>query len=143
MKKQFFLMIICASVAAAAGAQPPAHSAPTASVNTQPRVDVLGMPRPIDMHDSVWIEDLTMTGSARPAQGRQDDRVDPDRRHRRERPYLTTGKHNNVLRVTGESIARSLATRWSRRSSRWNRATRSASARRATVVLSAETYRAV
>ena len=23
-------------------------------------------------------------------------------------PYLTTGKHNNVLRVTGDSIARSL-----------------------------------
>ena len=33
---------------------------PTASVNTQPRVDVLGMARPIEMHDSVWIEDLTM-----------------------------------------------------------------------------------
>ena len=31
-----------------------------ASVNTQPRVDVREMPRPIDMHDSVWIENLTM-----------------------------------------------------------------------------------
>jgi hypothetical protein len=29
-------------------------------VDQQPRVDVLGMARPIDMHDSIWIEDLTM-----------------------------------------------------------------------------------
>ena len=50
----FFLSAIAAS------AQPTQPQRPTASVNTQPRVDVLGMARPIDMHDSVWIEDLTM-----------------------------------------------------------------------------------
>ena len=55
-------------------------------------------------------------------------------------PYLTTGKHNNVLRVTGESIARRWATRSSRRSSRSSRATPSASARRARCLLSPETY---
>ena len=45
-----------------ATAQPPAGQPPrpTASVNQQPRVDVLGMARPIEMHDTVWIEDLTM-----------------------------------------------------------------------------------
>ena len=43
---------------AQAPAAPPQR--PTASVNQQPRVDVLGMTRPIEMHDSVWIEDLTM-----------------------------------------------------------------------------------
>jgi hypothetical protein len=47
-----------AAFAQAPAAQPPTR--PTASVNTQPRVDVLGMPRPIEMHDSVWIENLTM-----------------------------------------------------------------------------------
>jgi len=31
-----------------------------AFVKQQPRVDVLGMPRPIEMDDSIWIEDLTM-----------------------------------------------------------------------------------
>jgi hypothetical protein len=32
-----------------------------AFVKRQPaRGDVLGMPRPIEMHDSIWIEDLTM-----------------------------------------------------------------------------------
>ena len=48
-----------------AAAQAPAPAATggqprTASVNTQPRVDAHAMARPIDMHDSVWIEDLTM-----------------------------------------------------------------------------------
>ena len=51
--------------AATLGAQAPAAPPPggqqrTASVNTQPRVEVRDMPRPIDMHDSVWIENLTM-----------------------------------------------------------------------------------
>ena len=39
---------------------PPAGPPRTASVNTGPRVDVSAMPRPIDLHDSVWIEQLTM-----------------------------------------------------------------------------------
>ena len=31
-----------------------------ASVNSQPRVDVSNIPRPIDISGSAWIEDLTM-----------------------------------------------------------------------------------
>jgi hypothetical protein len=53
-----FALLPAVVFAQAPAAQPPPR--PTASVNTQPRVDVLGMPRPIEMHDSVWIEDLTM-----------------------------------------------------------------------------------
>ena len=51
------LLFIPAAALAQAPATPPR---PTALVNSQPRVDVLGMTRPIEMHDSVWIEDLTM-----------------------------------------------------------------------------------
>jgi hypothetical protein len=43
-------------------AQPPGGQSPrpVASVNTQPRVDLANMPRPIEMPDTLWIEDLTM-----------------------------------------------------------------------------------
>ena len=53
------LTLLPAAIHAQAPAAPqPAR--PTASVNTQPRLDALGMVRPIEMHDSVWIEDPTM-----------------------------------------------------------------------------------
>ena len=57
------VLTVCTASAALAQTPPPAGGQPprpTASVNTAPRVDVADMPRPIDMHDSVWIEDLTM-----------------------------------------------------------------------------------
>ena len=43
------------AAAQAPAPQTPGTGRPTASVNSQPRVDVTNMPRPIDMHDSVWI----------------------------------------------------------------------------------------
>ena len=49
-----------------------------------------------------------MDGSPRRNQGRQDEGADPDRRGRINGPYLATGKHNFVLKVMGESIARKL-----------------------------------
>ena len=106
-------LAVTLALAGQAAAQAPAPQGqgagrPTASVNSQPRVDVTNMPRPIDMHDSVWIEDLTMlevrdliTGGATTAlvlTGGIEENG----------PYLTTGKHNNVLKATGESIARAL-----------------------------------
>jgi len=69
--------------------------------------DMATFPRPIDMADNVWIEELTMlevrdllTEGWRTAlilTGGIEENG----------PYLTTGKHNHVLRVMGESIARS------------------------------------
>ena len=85
--------------------QPPRS---TASVNTQPRVDVLGMTRPIDMHDTVWIEDLTMMEVRDLLKAGKTTALILTGGIEENGPYLTTGKHNNVLRVTGESIARSL-----------------------------------
>ena len=89
-------------------AQPPAPQRPTASVNTQPRVDVTNMPRPIDMHDSVWIENLTMLEVRDLIKGGKTSALVLTGGIEENGPYLTTGKHNNVLKATGESIARRL-----------------------------------
>jgi creatinine amidohydrolase len=80
----------------------------TASVNTAPRVDVADMPRPIDMHDSVWIEDLTMLEVRDLIKGGKTTALILTGGIEENGPYLTTGKHNNVLKATGESIARAL-----------------------------------
>ena len=79
-----------------------------ASVNTQPRVDVTDMPRPIGMHDSVWIEDLTMLEVRDLIKAGKTTALVLTGGIEENGPYLTTGKHNNVLKATGESIARSL-----------------------------------
>ena len=106
-----FIAAACAACAASAFAQPPAApppQRPTASVNTQPRVDVLGMARPIDMHDTVWIEDLTMMEVRDLLKAGKTTALILTGGIEENGPYLTTGKHNNVLRVMGDSIARSL-----------------------------------
>lgn len=101
--------------AAAAVAQAPAPQGqrtrpdrPTASVNSQPRVDVTNMPRPIDMHDSVWIEQLTMLEVRDLIKAGSTTALVLTGGIEENGPYLTTGKHNNVLKATGESIARAL-----------------------------------
>lgn len=70
--------------------------------------DMSTFPRPIAAADKVWIEELTMlevrdllrsgTTTALILTGGIEENG----------PYLTTGKHNHVLRVMGESIARRL-----------------------------------
>ena len=66
------------------------------------------MPRPIDMHDSVWIEDLTMLEVRDLIKSGKTTALVLTGGIEENGPYLTTGKHNNVLKATGESIARSL-----------------------------------
>jgi creatinine amidohydrolase/Fe(II)-dependent formamide hydrolase-like protein len=113
-----FVTLLCATTAFA---QTPSGGAPfdfaqgtqqperrTASVNTQPRVDVTNMPRPIDMHDSVWIEDLTMLEVRDLIKAGKTTALILTGGIEENGPYLTTGKHNNVLKATGESIARAL-----------------------------------
>jgi gluconolactonase len=80
----------------------------TASVNTQPRIDVREMPRPIDMHDSVWIEDLTMMEVRDLIRAGKTTALVLTGGVEENGPYLTTGKHNNVLEAMGESIGRAL-----------------------------------
>jgi creatinine amidohydrolase/Fe(II)-dependent formamide hydrolase-like protein len=91
-------------------AQTPASPPRTASVNSQPRRDVANMPRPIDMHDSVWIEQLTMLEVRDLLKAGKTTALILTGGIEENGPYLTTGKHNNVLKAQGESIARALGT---------------------------------
>src|SRR4029453_16011907 len=97
-----------ATVATTALAQTPSPQRPTASVNQQPRVDVLGMVRPIEMHDSIWIEDLTVMEVRDLIKAGKTTALILTGGIEENGPYLTTGKHNNVLRAMGDPIARAL-----------------------------------
>lgn len=105
----FAAPILCSTIAVAQVPPTAAGSQPrTASVNTAPRVDVANMPRPIDMHDSVWIEDLTMLEVRDLIKAGKTTALVLTGGIEENGPYLTTGKHNHVLKATGESIARAL-----------------------------------
>jgi creatinine amidohydrolase/Fe(II)-dependent formamide hydrolase-like protein len=105
----FAATTLCAATASAQTPAPAAGGQPrTASVNTAPRVDVTNMPRPIDMHDSVWIEDLTMLEVRDLIKDGKTTALVLTGGIEENGPYLTTGKHNHVLKATGESIARAL-----------------------------------
>src|SRR5436190_17441486 len=106
------VFLIALGPASAALAQPPATPSqpprPVASVNTQPRVNVTEMPRPIDMRDTLWIEDLTVLEVRDLIKAGKTTALILTGGIEENGPYLTTGKHNNVLKATGESIARAL-----------------------------------
>jgi creatinine amidohydrolase len=100
------VLVFAAPAFAQAPAAPPQR--PVASVNQQPRIDALAMARPIDMHDTIWIEDLTMMEVRDLIKGGKTTALILTGGIEENGPYLTTGKHNNVLRVTGEAIGRKL-----------------------------------
>lgn len=80
--------------------------APALEAQQQGMKDMNTFPRPIAMPDNVWIEELTMpevrdlladgTTTALILTGGIEENG----------PYLTTGKHNHVLKVMGDAIAR-------------------------------------
>jgi creatinine amidohydrolase len=113
----YLFVTLCAATTALA--QPPAGAGPqgapggqpqrrVASVNTAPRVDVTDMPRPIDMADTVWIEDLTMLEVRDQIKAGKTTALVLTGGIEENGPYLTTGKHNNVLKAMGDSVARAL-----------------------------------
>jgi creatinine amidohydrolase/Fe(II)-dependent formamide hydrolase-like protein len=108
MKTTWAVLVTIGMSVTGAQAQQSSGQRPTASVNTQPRVEVREMPRPIDMHDSVWIEDLTMLEVRDQIRAGKTTALILTGGIEENGPYLTTGKHNNVLRATGESIGRRL-----------------------------------
>lgn len=75
---------------------------------TRQRVDMKTMARPIDMHDTVWIEDMTLLEirdslkagktTALVLVGGMEDNG----------PYVTVSQHNSVVKFIGEKIAREL-----------------------------------
>jgi creatinine amidohydrolase/Fe(II)-dependent formamide hydrolase-like protein len=104
-------VLVALGYAPAALAQPPVPSQPprpVASVNTQPRVNVADMPRPIDMRDTLWIEDLTVLEVRDLIKAGKTTALILTGGIEENGPYLTTGKHNNVLRAMGDPIARAL-----------------------------------
>jgi creatinine amidohydrolase len=104
------------TIAAAAGlwmaqAQGPAPAAAQGKGKKgggQKRVDLTAMARPIDMHDSVWIEDMTLLEirdslkagktAALIFAGGMDDNG----------PYITVSQHNSIVRAMCDKIARQL-----------------------------------
>ena len=104
------LVVTTLALAPAVLAQAPAAQPqrPVASVNTQPRVDVADMPRPIDIRDTLWIEDLTMLEVRDLIKAGKTTALILTGGIEENGPYLTTGKHNNVLRAMGDPIARAL-----------------------------------
>jgi creatinine amidohydrolase/Fe(II)-dependent formamide hydrolase-like protein len=104
-------LLVALGFAPAALAQPPVPSQPprpVASVNTQPRVNVADMPRPIDMRDTLWIEDLTVLEVRDLIKAGKTTALILTGGIEENGPYLTTGKHNIVLRAMGDPIARAL-----------------------------------
>jgi creatinine amidohydrolase/Fe(II)-dependent formamide hydrolase-like protein len=79
-----------------------------ANVNNTERTDVATMPNPIPAHDTVWMEDLTMLEIRDLLKQGKTTALILTGGVEENGPYLTTGKHNNVLRVMGPAIARKL-----------------------------------
>ncbi len=71
-------------------------------------LDVLNMTRPIEALDNVWIEELTMLEVRDALAEGKTTALILTGGIEENGPYLTTGKHNHVLSVMGESIARRL-----------------------------------
>ena len=101
------------------------------------------MPRPIDMHDTVWIEDLTMMEVRDLLKAGKTTALILTGGIEENGPFLTTGKHNNVLRVMGNSIARALGDALVAPIVTLEPGNPERVRTPGTVLLSAETYRAV
>jgi creatinine amidohydrolase/Fe(II)-dependent formamide hydrolase-like protein len=79
----------------------------SAALQTQ-RINMANYPRPIDAVDSVWIEELTMLEVRDALRDGKTTALILTGGVEENGPYLTTGKHNHVLKVMGEAIARRL-----------------------------------
>lgn len=72
------------------------------------RVDVLEMPRPIEMHDTVWIGEMTSLEVRDQIKAGKTTALILGGGMEENGPYLVLDKHNLVSRTTGESVARRL-----------------------------------
>jgi creatinine amidohydrolase/Fe(II)-dependent formamide hydrolase-like protein len=77
-------------------------------VSQEPRLDMASYTRPIEAVDNVWIEDLTELEVRDALKAGKTNVLILTGSVELNGPYLTTGKHNNVLRVSGEAIARKM-----------------------------------
>ena len=79
-----------------------------ATAQPQERLDVSEMPRPIAALDSVWIEELTTLEVRDAMRDGKTVALILTGGIEQNGPYLATGKHNYVLRIMGEKIAREM-----------------------------------
>jgi creatinine amidohydrolase/Fe(II)-dependent formamide hydrolase-like protein len=72
----------------------------------QDRFEMAEYPRPIDARDEVWIQRLTVLEVRDALRAGKTNALIPTGSIEENGPYLTTNKHNDILQVTAESIAR-------------------------------------
>jgi creatinine amidohydrolase/Fe(II)-dependent formamide hydrolase-like protein len=97
------LALTAGSARVGAGEQTPQQTPPPSAAN--PSIDT---PRPIDAVDSVFIEELTWMEVRDAIRAGKKNVIVATGGIEQNGPYLTTGKHNFVLRATTEAIARKL-----------------------------------
>ncbi len=78
------------------------------AVQERDMAEVLATPRPIEMHNSVWIEELTWMEVRDLMADGYHTAIIPTGGIEQNGPYVATGKHNYVLQGTCESIALAL-----------------------------------
>jgi len=81
---------------------------PSAQQGTAPNLNDLNAARPIEAGDSVFIDELTWMEVRDAIRGGKKTAIVATGGVEQNGPYLTTGKHNFVLRATTEAIARKL-----------------------------------
>src|SRR5437660_12572769 len=72
------------------------------------RIDVLNMVRPIEIHDTVWMADLTSVEARDLIKAGKTTALVMTGGVEENGPYMVLDKHNIVSRVMGEAIARQL-----------------------------------
>jgi len=78
------------------------------AAQASPVKDMMTFPRPIEALDNVWIEELTMLEVRDALDEGKTTALILTGGIEENGPYLTTGKHNHVLAVMGDAIARRL-----------------------------------
>lgn len=113
--KTLLLVLGLTFTTAAAAAQPPAGGGGRPPMTPEQRAAAdarreaeMKAPRPIDALDSVWMEDLTWMEVRDAIAGGKTTALILTGGVESNGPYLATGKHNFVLKVMGEAIARKL-----------------------------------
>src|SRR5687768_11556627 len=91
-----------AAFASSAQAQGSGRNVPV-QVSQEPRIDLAEYPNPLPATDEVWIENLTELEVRDALRAGKTNALILTGSVELNGPWVTTGKHNNVLRVTGES----------------------------------------
>jgi creatinine amidohydrolase/Fe(II)-dependent formamide hydrolase-like protein len=97
--RRLLLLVITALVASTA-------TRPSAQQGTAPNLNDLNAARPIEAGDSVFIDELTWMEVRDAISGGKKTAIVATGGVEQNGPYLTTGKHNFVLRATTEAFAR-------------------------------------